>query len=282
MKTITRAFLPVLVVASAVLAGTVAHGVELTQRIRDEEGFTIRLPEDWVQVPKDVLEEKLKEMSAAAPDSDVLSTVRYAFQLSSAKEPLTTPFILVQVDNRLGRVPESGLQQYETAADSRRNEGIRETRRRAEKMFPGMTLDVERGSTAYDPDAHIVWRNSSWALGQRRLKMLYGIRLTEKGWVGLFCVGNDEDYEQYAGLFELIVRSVEIDEDLAYKPRPPRRAWTPADTRRVADTSLMLVAFGIGVYFLAKRIWGRKPPPLPTIPDKRREPSDEDDRESAA
>ena len=89
-----------------VLAG-IASGTEFTQRFNAKEGFTLKLPHNWVRIPGEILDEHSRKLQLAAPDAEK-SAYDYGFQLSGAEHWFACPYILIWL-NKTGRIPEGKM-----------------------------------------------------------------------------------------------------------------------------------------------------------------------------
>ena len=71
-------------------------GADLPQRIATKDGFTIHVPDDWIQIPKHVLDAYSETISKAAPQAQK-QIFDYGFQKLPVDTWLTHPYLLIQV-----------------------------------------------------------------------------------------------------------------------------------------------------------------------------------------
>ena len=82
--------------------------MEFPVKFEKNDGFTICLPEEWEEVPKQQLEAFSAAMAAQIKDASMIQTFEYGFQRGSTTNGLHYPYILVQIKNT-GRISESQL-----------------------------------------------------------------------------------------------------------------------------------------------------------------------------
>lgn len=211
----------VIVIAAAILS--TAAAAELSQQYVTGEGFSIRLPGDWEQVPGEVLKAYSRAMRDLAPGAD-LPAYDYGYQPSGAGRWLAYPYILLQV-RRTGRVPEEELSEYRQFRDAA-EEGIRAAGEKAGGLFSSLAL----GETLYDPGDRILWMTMQAEVeGAGPFKALVALKLTSEGFIQLMCYSDADEFGRYIPLFEEIVRGVSLDDRLLYAPRP--RGPEPGEAR---------------------------------------------------
>jgi hypothetical protein len=186
-------------------------GAKYSQEFRTKDGFTIRLPADWVEIPRQVLDDFLARLRKTVTGMEKQS-YDYGYQRGYGGRWFACPYLLVQV-TRAGRIPERELTKYEVvrhevakAAD--RAQGGRGT------ALSGATA----GTPLYDAENHILWTRlsiNSAALGQ--IEALCGTRLTEDGAVWITCYDTAADFAEDCGLFEDIIKHVTLERP--YQPR---------------------------------------------------------------
>ena len=202
IKHVVRIFIIILFVF--VLTG-IAFGTEFTQSFNAKEGFTLKLPDKWVQIPGKVLDEQSKKLQQVAPDEEKL-LYDYGFQLSGAGHWLTCPYILICV-NKTGRIPEGKMKRIT-------NKKI-ESKPIDEKISGIPNTAV--GEVLYDSDDHTLWM--TFLADAEKVKGLIATKLTQKGCIQIVCYANDKDFNEYRNLFEGIVKNIYLSEELEYKSR---------------------------------------------------------------
>ena len=213
-----RHVIVLLSVAALVVAGLLAEtcsaesAVELPQ-VHKQKGYTIKLPEEWVAIPRDVLDEREELMADLTPDK-TRPHFDCGFQLRD-REWFDGPVILV-INSRRGRIPDRELKHFDMGAFQR---GAQDGIDRTKKTVP-FALELEFGKTVYEPKPRILW--TSLVLDTQDLgsvKQLIGMRVTEQGHIGVYGMCPLASFDEYGVIFEQVVRNVEIDERLRYRPR---------------------------------------------------------------
>ena len=195
----------------SLLTGT-AFGTELTQRFNAKEGFLIKLPYNWVEIPSKVLDERSKMLRNAALDAE-RPVYDYGFQLSGAEQWLTYPYILIYV-NDSGRIPEGKMKKY-NKIESRAGQETSPVKERISGI-----PDTQVGEISYDSNDHILWMTFTASVKDAGIiKGLIATRLTRKGCIQIICYAEDKAFSDYRKLFEDIVMSIHIDKKLEYKSR---------------------------------------------------------------
>lgn len=187
-----------------VLPGIVS-GAEFTQRFNAKEGFTLKLPYNWVRIPGEILDEHSRKSQQAAPDAEKL-VYDYGFQLSGAGHWLACPYILICL-NKTGRIPEGKMKKL-----TKEKKGSKPV----EEKISGIP-DTEVGEVLYDPDDHTLWM--TFMADAEKVKGLIATKLTQEGCIQIICYAEDKDFSKYRKLFEDIVKNIYLSEDMEYKPR---------------------------------------------------------------
>jgi len=177
-----------------------------------QQGFTIVLSDDWVEIPRNVLDDLSATM--ARMSSAPVQKWDYGYQLASATNWAQYPYILVQVKEE-GRIRESELANYKkVSADM--NEGLK----KAEKSMDGILSDSTMGETVYDDQNHILF--STMQMNVRAIGPVLGVtavKLTEKGAVQFMGYTLEKDASIYVPFYKKAAIDVRLPEDLVYKPR---------------------------------------------------------------
>ncbi|MCK9266983.1 hypothetical protein M0P98_09000 [bacterium] len=174
--------------------------------------FSISLPDGWVEIPRDILDFQTMQHLIHEPG---FSTLRYnyAFQLKSDSDAwFKHPFLLVEIKHS-GRIKEKevydSLKEISLSVD------------KIEQDFSPTILESCLKKIYYDRKLHIVWRQEeSTSRKTGKLSNLYGIILTQKGWIRISATCLEKDYVIYEPVFKSIVESVVLHPDLVY-----RRQW---------------------------------------------------------
>jgi hypothetical protein len=223
-----------MIVVSALLASVLlaaapaapAAGDSLTQEFRTKDGFTIRLPQDWVEIPRQVLDDFSAKLRKTVTGLEKQS-YDYGYQRGYDGRWFACPYLLVQV-TRAGRIPEKELRKCqairrEVAKAADRAQGGRRT------ALSGATA----GTPLYDAENRALWtRLSINSAAQGHIEALCGTRLTEDGAVWITCYDTAADFDKDCGLFEDIIKHVTLERP--YQPRPadagPGPSWLGWDS----------------------------------------------------
>lgn len=187
-----------------VLPGIVS-GTEFTQRFNAKEGFTLKLPDNWVRIPGEILDEHSMKLQLTAPDAEK-SAYDYGFQLSGAEHWFACPYILIWL-NKSGRIPEGKMEKL-----TKEKKGLKPI----EERISGIP-NTKVGEVLYDSDDHTLWM--TFMADAEKVKGLIATKLTRKGCIQIICYAEDKDFNEYRKLFEDIVKNIYLSKDLEYKPR---------------------------------------------------------------
>jgi len=204
----------VLCVAAILVAGNLSAEITLSQVFDTRDDFTIRLPTGWVQIPKDAIDAYLKEIAKLAPQAS-RRTIDYGFQLDTSSEWFQHPYIVVQV-KKSGRIPDSQLKSLPKVEVER---ALQRSAKKAESVLDFVSR-AEVGKTLYDSAAHILWwQTSAEYADEGKVRILTALILTEQGIIQVMNYALATEFDDYAPLFETIVRNVSISEAIRYKPQ---------------------------------------------------------------
>ncbi len=196
-----------------IASSAVCFGADLTQEIKTPDGFTIRLPSNWTAIPKDVLDAYSDAVAKMAPNVEK-QTYAYGFQLSSAQNWLTYPYILIQV-KRTGRVPEAQLKSIKQV-----QQGLDKGIAKAQDSMSKMVSDARFGETIYDPTSHILFTQIGMDVKEVGLvKGLIALLLTEEGMIQIAGYAKATEFADSVPIFEGISRGVIIEDHLKYQSR---------------------------------------------------------------
>ena len=196
----------ILIIISLVFVlANIASGTEFTQRFNAKEGFTLKLPHNWVRIPGEILDEHSMKLQLTAPDAEK-SAYDYGFQLSGAEHWFACPYILIWL-NKTGRIPEGKMKKL-----TKEKKGSKPI----EERISGIPNTVV-GEVLYDSDDHTLWM--TFMADAEKVKGLIATKLTRKGCIQIICYAEDKDFNEYRKLFEDIVKNIYLSKDLEYKPR---------------------------------------------------------------
>jgi hypothetical protein len=172
--------------------------------------FSITLPDEWVELPKNVLIEMENTLTRQFPKLQIPHH-DYVFQLKNAKRYYEYPYIIIQVNNK-GRMPESELYKMENYSPQRQIEKI-------EKGSGSMLSNIQLGKMYYDATAGIVWfKGESTVSGVGQIAGVSGLVLTENGSIQVVGWALKDNFQVYEPVFQQAILSVTPIQYLKYRP----------------------------------------------------------------
>lgn len=202
-----------LCLSAMLIAGVASGATPLPQTVETSDNFTMSLPAEWIQIPRDVLDAYMKKMAELAPQAPK-QTFEYGFQLKTPAGWFHYPYMLVQVRN-IGRVPEAELKSLPRVENALR-EGIKQAETGAKSLCAEMSVN----KTYYDSDSHILWTQvSTEVVNVGTVRGVMAMILTERGIIQVMCYARSAEFEQYAPMFEEIARNVRVGETIRYRPK---------------------------------------------------------------
>ncbi|MGB8353653.1 MAG: hypothetical protein WCD79_07195 [Chthoniobacteraceae bacterium] len=202
-----KTFLSLFVIC--VFAAT-AHGQkESTQEFKTDYGFTVRLTDDWREVPAGVLkqlDQKMTELVHAPQNWE------YAYQLKSANHWLAYPYILIQF--LPGRKSENAVKK-EFEAKNELQAGFDKASDASGSLISGAKL----GDYSFDPNTHTVeFVSESNIQGMGTITGYTALKLTEKGGIQFCGYCAEVDKAEFIPFFKNAVNNLQLSEGMAYKP----------------------------------------------------------------
>lgn len=184
------------------------------QEFQTTEGFRLKLPEDWIEIPKEVLDDYSKMVQEMNPQTEK-QVYQCGYQLKENEEWLTHPYILIQV-KKSGRIPESYLKNLKTI-----QAGMEEGLNQAESNFKELVTRTSMEQPVYDKINHILFATlTANVSGVGIVNGLIAVKLTEKGTINIYGYALKEDFAEYLELYKKIALQIKIeDPSLIYKPR---------------------------------------------------------------
>ena len=168
-----------------------------------DDGFSINLPDGWVQIPGSVLQAFSAKMGDRSPDTPP-QIYDYGYQMGGDGRWLTYPYVLVQVRPE-GRIPSGELARYETTSSQLENVDLSGAR---------------FGESTYDKENHILWSTLTTPVQDgETAKALVAVKLTELGYIRLTGCAAEDSFDEYERVFREAFSSLELDESIAYQPQ---------------------------------------------------------------
>ncbi len=195
----------------------------------DMNGFSITLPDGWVEIPGNVLDEYGRRVAKLVPGKDFIK-YECGLQLNTAKEFFDYPHVLVQFENT-SPISESQLNLLE--------------------KFSG-TSNLETDVMVYEKNHNMLWmRIETYAADKGSIRGLIGMIPTKKGIIQVMGASLRDTYADYDPVFQAIARSVQPEPGLAcLAPLPqPLEEMTGDKTGmiqwKVLPAAVLLSLFGI-------------------------------------
>ncbi len=178
-----------------------------------QDQFSIDLPDNWTEVPKNVLDEFSDTIAKLAPQNPK-QIYDYGYQLSGSERWLQYPYILVQVKN-VGRVASGELKQYKKL-----KKGFEEGLAQVTDSFSDIMSNASFGETVYDESNHILWTTISMNVeGIGKVLGLLAVKLTEKGIIQFNAYATEATFDEYAQIYRNAFINLDVAELITYKPQ---------------------------------------------------------------
>ncbi|MFT5521780.1 MAG: hypothetical protein ACI9IA_002385 [Enterobacterales bacterium] len=172
--------------------------------------FKITVPSDWVEIPRDILDQYEVAVQEATGQSQ---TYEYGYQSTSAENWFEHPYALVQV-KRTGRVPEGQLKNYKKI-ESGFKEGLQKVDDSSGDLLKNMTM----GETIYEQDRHILWSAITMDVADvGKVKGLIAVKLTEFGVVQFMGYGKEKSFSLHEPTYRKMIHSITANQSDIYKP----------------------------------------------------------------
>ena len=212
------------------------QAVELTQEFKTQDGFTMYLPDGWVEIPNEVLKQHSEKINQLAPQIGK-QIYDYGFQSAPAENWMNHPYILIQV-KRTGRIPEEDLKQYKQI-----DEAFSEQMEEIGDNISRTLSNTQLGETLYDAENLILWMNISFDLQQiGRVNAQIAVKLTGFGVIQVTGYATEDTFSTYQPLFQKIARQINLDNSIKYKPVLADNVFT--DGRINIDNTLKVIIWG--------------------------------------
>lgn len=178
----------------------------------DQAGFALTLPVGWREIPPDVLK-SFVEATSKLNDSLRRQSYDFGYQLASSSNWFVYPYILVQVGNT-GPIPEQEL-----ARLAKNDAGLDRSTKGAEKGMPSIVSGVGVSETSFNPQTHTLKMSAHMnVVGAGEVALLSTIILTSRGTLTIHCYAKQSEFETFRTVFESILDSVKLSENLRYRP----------------------------------------------------------------
>jgi hypothetical protein len=228
------------------LAGLGTFNLAQSGTLNQKAGFSLTLPDGWVEIPKETLVQYEDTLAELAPNAQK-QHFDYGFQMDGSKGWFTYPYVLIQVGNN-GRIPADRFEKLPPISAEKMND-------LKDKLSTVMS-HIEIGKLVYDSENRMMWMRIE--LNVRDVGPVAGLSAiipTEKGTIQVNAYCLKEDYPTYEPVFRSLAKSMILDADLAYKTK-----WSdglPSVLRRInweqVGQSALIGGIIGGIAFLMRR-----------------------------
>jgi hypothetical protein len=182
------------------------------QQFKSEEGFAVCLPDDWVEIPAQVLEPANKTMSGFARFPQKWS---HAYQLKNPQW-LACPYIFVRF--KKGRLDEAKFKRDFLYGSFQR--GLKQ----GSGKIPGLLSETKVLDPSYDPASRTVENVIEANLKQNQgqigsLTSYSALRLTEQGVIMINGCCTAAQKDECLPIFRQAVQRIQMSQELVFQPR---------------------------------------------------------------
>jgi hypothetical protein len=177
--------------------------------LKTEDGFSISIPKEWTQIPKEIIDQFSEDAHKAKP-SEPKQNFDYAFQATPSGSWFKYPYLLIQV-HKTGRLPDGLIQSIKKQADSDVNEF---------KKDSSFFLSANVQKSIYEESTNTLWNVTNYTLdGGIQVRAFIATIHTENGSIQIMGYSKTDELRQYAPIFDSIFKNIVVDDSLRYKPR---------------------------------------------------------------
>lgn len=179
------------------------EAADFTQSIVMKDKFTVRLPANWRQIPKSVLEKHKAEMQSTYPNVKI-PDYTYAFQKNNKQgEYFKFPYIIITMVN--APMTKKDIEKFT-------NYNIDD--KKIKSKLPNDFSKIEFGKYIYDSDGHILWMNSKSNVAGLNLVGVTALKRTKVSTIIINCSCLENEYGKYSQFFEDFIRLIKLDDSI--------------------------------------------------------------------
>lgn len=178
---------------------------QFSQEINICDGVKLKLPDDWIEIPKDKIDSTYKIVAETTETEMVYYDFGYQWQQN--KGYFSYPYLLIQVNESL-RIPESELDMYKF------NQGLNDGIESDE--VSNIVDSISVGESVFDPIKNRVLTKFGMESYGVEMTGFMDLQLTNKGYVMIYMYSIDSELAQYESLFTQIMDNIEITQDAKY------------------------------------------------------------------
>lgn len=185
-----------------------------------ENHFSFRIPDGWMEVPQNVLDEYIKLLEQQANEANVpLSEAAIpiaGFQLKKSNEWLYSKLPSFRAGiNRVGKVSESEIKKL--IASGEYKEACDESISEAKRILP-IIKNLKINEPIYDDKQKLILtKGSLFATEIRKRMFLIAMFLSNEGTINLAFNSSEDDFQKYMLDFSEVINSFKFDPGYEYK-----------------------------------------------------------------
>ncbi|UCF34457.1 MAG: hypothetical protein JSV78_03975 [Phycisphaerales bacterium] len=206
---------PITLLTACMLSISSAPSIDLPVEFSTDDGFTLYLPEGWVEIPSHVLDQYSQTMHELAPE---IPARKYDYGYQPQPDVpgtwLIHPYVIVQI-KRVGRLPENEMRNHKWL-----DKQIEREKEQVEQKMSKVITVCEPGETVYEPRHRILWMRSTLdARNSGRITYLTAMRLTNFGFIQLNMYSTAQTFDDYEPVYKQIATSMALDSEIEYQPK---------------------------------------------------------------
>ena len=196
--------LSLLVGACFLFTALVAESADFTQAIKMNENFSVKLPSNWQQIPKDVLEQYKTNISKDFPKNKI-PDYSYAFQKKNQHgEYFIYPYILVRI-----------IKTPMTDQDIEKFTKTKLSPKALNKGLPSVLAVTSFDNYVYDAGNQAIWLKAKMQVQGSNIISINALKRTKVSTIAISCYIREEDYKKTSRIFEDFVRLLKVDSSIA-------------------------------------------------------------------
>jgi hypothetical protein len=185
----------------------------------EKDGFAITLPNDWTEVSAGEVK-AFSERASSSVNTPQRQTYEYAYQHISEHTGLEFPYILVQVANT-GAVPEEEVIRQTSQMEIIAKKIIEDTKKNG-----SILTEAEANHATYDRERRVMRILSHVDVpGFGKIDGISALFLTSRGALTFHCYNRKADFDSTREVFESMLASVKLADNLVYQPPPTRSSF---------------------------------------------------------
>ena len=197
------------------------------------DGVMFSLPDKWISIPKDTINEAMKAFS----DQTKVAAVEYdcGFQLDNGEGFFSYPYILIQIHNEQ-RVPESELSTYTKTAQESLGSALDSTQKELSSQISTLKL----GETTYSSSKKRMIALMDLATSNNEISCVMVTQFTQNGYFNIYFYTQKDEYSLYSNTVSSIVNSIVIRPDLLYLEAEQPNISKNASVNSTADNAVIV------------------------------------------